>query len=237
MPLQNIEAVLFDMDETLIHNTRSFEEIARDTFAAFPAELGHVSFDEYWTALWSKAVDMWCMMVDGALSGDVARRYTLINTLRALDADTALAPQLLARTDASMLASTRVLEDTYPVLKRLREAGFQLGIVTNGYSTMQRMKIAHHALHEHVDFALVSEEAGVHKPDPAIFGAALAQTGCAPDRVLFVGDTFENDYIGARNAGLKAVLIDHDRTRTGCGVGVEHYIQRLAEVLPLLGLP
>ncbi len=236
MTFNGIQAVLFDMDETLIHNTRTFEDVARETYDAFSEALDPLSFDEYWATLWDKAVDMWCMMVDGALPGDVARRYTFINTLRVLDADPALAPRLLEHTDARILASTQILPDTVPVLTRLRREGYRLGIVTNGFSCIQRMKIDRHRLDGLVDFALVSEEVGAHKPDPAIFGEALARAACMPECAVFVGDTLENDYTGARTAGLEAILIDHDGTRADYPVESGRYIHCLGELLPMLGL-
>ncbi|GMV91292.1 MAG: hypothetical protein AMXMBFR82_10700 [Candidatus Hydrogenedentota bacterium] len=231
-----IDAVLFDMDETLIYHTRSFKDIARESYERYAAELKPVTFDEYWTTLWDKATDMWFMMIDGVLEGEDARRYTFINTLRALDADPELGPRLIERADTCMLESTHVMDDAIAVMSRMREAGLRLGIVTNGYSCIQRMKIDHHKLHSHVDFAIVSEEVGAHKPEPAIFDAAIAQAACSPERILFVGDTLENDFIGARNAGLEAVLIDHDATRADSPIEEERYIRKLTELLPMLGL-
>jgi putative hydrolase of the HAD superfamily len=236
MTFDRIEAVLFDMDETLIHNTRSFESIARETYDLYSTELEPATFDEYWNTLWGKAADMWFMMIDGVLPGEEARRYTFINTLRALDADPDLAPRLIEHTDTCMLEATRVLQDTIPVLSRLRDAGLRLGIVTNGYSCIQRMKIDRHNLHGLVDFTIVSEEVGAHKPEPEIFKAACVKAACAPERVLFVGDTVENDYIGARRAGLEAILIDHDCTREDYPIESGRYIRRLNELLPMLGL-
>ncbi len=235
-PLTGIKAVLFDLDETLIHNTVPFEEVARELYAAFQNDLDHVSADEFWETLWGKAVDMWFMMYDGVLPGDEARRYTFINTLRALGADLDLAPAMLEAADARMVASTHLMEDARPVLGRLREAGFRLGVVTNGYATMQRKKIAYHELGDCVDFVLVSEEVGAHKPAPDIFEAAINRAGCDPENVLFVGDTADTDLEGACNAGVEAVLIDYDGSRAHHAGGGTRYIRRLGELLPLLGL-
>lgn len=236
MKLHRIEAVLFDMDETLLENTRSFQDIVFELYAHHAAALDSVSADEFREVLWSKAVDMWSMMLAGVLRGDDARLYTFINTLRALELDTSLAPILLETCDEFIVRATRLYDDTLPVLSQLREAGIRLGIVTNGYTTMQRKKAGRHRLPEHVDFLLVSEEVGAHKPDTAIFQAALDHARAAPRSAVFVGDMPLNDIDGARAAGMHAVLFDYHGRRLHETCAATHRIQRLSELLPLLDL-
>jgi putative hydrolase of the HAD superfamily len=49
---------------------------------------------------------------------------------------------------------------------------------------------------------------GHEKPHPEIFAAALLTMQVAPERALYVGDVYAVDYLGARNAGMQAVLFD-----------------------------
>jgi HAD superfamily hydrolase (TIGR01509 family) len=49
---------------------------------------------------------------------------------------------------------------------------------------------------------------GEEKPNPAIFHAALAQMKAQPAESLYVGDVYSVDYVGARNAGMDAILFD-----------------------------
>ena len=49
---------------------------------------------------------------------------------------------------------------------------------------------------------------GFEKPDPRIFQAALEPLGIAPEGVLYVGDIYEVDVVGARRAGMDVVLLD-----------------------------
>jgi len=55
-----------------------------------------------------------------------------------------------------------------------------------------------------IDSAVV----GVEKPDPRIFRLALAQAGVPPSAAVYVGDLYSVDVVGARRAGLDAVLLD-----------------------------
>ena len=54
---------------------------------------------------------------------------------------------------------------------------------------------------------IVSSVFGAEKPDPAIFLAALEALDVAPDEALYVGDLYDVDVIGARAAGMDAVLL------------------------------
>lgn len=199
-------AVLFDLDGTLIEHTRPVEELCCEVFACFADQLHPISCQQFWDTFWPKSDDMWHMMTDGVLNGDVAHRYSFVNTLRALGAKVELGSQLLECWEDRIVAATRPSPDAVVVLAQLRSAGLRLGIVTNGYARLQRRKAREHGLDSAVDFLLISEEAGAHKPEPTIFEMALAHAGVAPDQALFVGDTLDSDIVGARTAGLQAIL-------------------------------
>jgi 5'-nucleotidase len=77
------------------------------------------------------------------------------------------------------------------------------GIITNGFTSLQQVRLERTGLREHFDLLIISEEVGVAKPDARIFDYALEQAG-NPDRsrVLMVGDTAASDILGGMNAGL-----------------------------------
>ncbi len=231
-----IAAVLFDLDGTLIEHTRQIEDLCRETFDVFAERLASATHDRFWDTFWIKNHDLWYMAVDGVLAGDVARLYSFVNTLRALKVDDRLAEPMLQDWEDRIIAATRLFDDALTAVGRLSSAGLKLGIVTNGFTTMQSRKIRHHGLDRQVDFVLISEEAGAYKPDRALFDLALARAGVAAQQALFVGDTPSADIEGACNAGLHAVLIDaRDIWPEASGKGVPK-IHRLAELLLLLGL-
>jgi ASC-1-like (ASCH) protein len=62
--------------------------------------------------------------------------------------------------------------------------------------------------------------AGCNKPHPAIFHQALEQMGLDAGRVLYIGDSYRHDVVGARNAGIEPVLVDRggEAAGTGCTV-------------------
>ena len=232
----DLAAVLFDLDGTLIEHTRDIKDLCRETFDAFAEELAPVTREKFWETFWPKNHDTWYMMVDGVLSGDVARLYSFVNTLRALKTDERLAAPMLEDWEGRIIAATRLFDEALSTIERLRSVGLRLGIVTNGYTTMQSRKIHHHRLVTLLDFVVISEEAGVHKPEKAIFDLALGKAEATAQRSLFVGDTPSADIDGACNAGLHAVLMDPLDTWSDFQSEGVPKIRRLGELLPLLGL-
>lgn len=128
-----------------------------------------------------------------------------------------------------------VLHDDAPATLEALRPHYKLGLVTNGPSRTQRPKIEQFGLGAYLDVLIVSEEAGVAKPDPAIFRLALAQLGAAPEQALYVGDSLEFDLPGAAAAGMpfiwmnpRAEVLPADLPRPLAE------ITRLTELVPLL---
>ncbi len=109
-----------------------------------------------------------------------------------------------------------VAEGTGAALARLRAAGLRLGVVSNSDGRVEAALEAA-GLRRYFDVVLDSALVGVEKPDPAIFHAALEALGVRPDEALYVGDLYEVDVVGARAAGVEAVLLcGSDRAEHRC---------------------
>lgn len=102
---------------------------------------------------------------------------------------------------------THVEEGTGPALARVAEAGYRLGVVSNADGRVEGL-IEAVGLRHHFEFVLDSGDVGVEKPDPAIFQMAVDRLGVDPRECLYVGDLFPVDVVGARRAGLRALLVD-----------------------------
>lgn len=242
MDRSSIKAVLFDMDETLIEHQVTGLKLVQSTYRAFEEHFDHTKEDAFVRMVWRKANDLWQMMFDGVITGDVARPYTFINALRALGEDDSIAPQMLFKFEKGLIDSTVLALGALEVLDVLHEAGVRTAIVTNGYTTMQTRKLEYHGLTDHVDFVLVSEAVGSHKPDREIFQEALRQANAAAAETVFVGDNLNADIYGAQSVGMLDVLIDpkgerRERLKEDANLPrPTRVIELLAEVLPLAGL-
>jgi putative hydrolase of the HAD superfamily len=92
-------------------------------------------------------------------------------------------------------------------LARLRAAGVRCVVVSNANGTLVR-HFERLGLSPHFDLVLDSFDVGIEKPDPRFFRLALERSGSRPETTVHVGDFFHVDVVGARAAGLRAVLVD-----------------------------
>ncbi len=230
----HITTIIFDMDGTLIEHTWQLSCLCEKLFEKFAKALAPVTQQEFFDCFWLKSADMWYMMVDGVLDGHTAARYGYANALRTLEQDVNLAEPMLNYWVELVLEEAIPFDDTFEVLNRVRQA-YTTGILTNGFIHLQRQKIERYNLAEYVDFLLVSEEVGFHKPDKRIFWEALKMAGdVSPEETLYVGDNLEADIDGALGARLTPIFINvKDNLEPPDGVVK---IKKLSELLTLLGL-
>jgi HAD superfamily hydrolase (TIGR01549 family) len=119
-------------------------------------------------------------------------------------------------------------DDALPVLDELRAHGLKLGLVSNTSRDLEAF-VVHHGLE--VDVAIGSRAHGKTKPDPTIFRAALDRLAVEPAVAAMVGDSVEDDIEGARALGMQAILLD----REGRYPGLEPRIGGLRELPAALG--
>jgi 2-haloalkanoic acid dehalogenase type II len=129
-------------------------------------------------------------------------------------------------------------DDCVETLAELRDAGLRVAVVSNIDDDYLHPMIERAGLSGLLHHWTSSEEARSCKPDAGIYRYACAKAGCAPEQVLFVGDSPEQDITGARALGMvTALLREEGAPPPGSGVGASaephHHITRLSEVLPL----
>jgi len=94
-----------------------------------------------------------------------------------------------------------------PALETLRGRGLRLVVVSNANGTL-RAHMDRLDLTRRFDCVLDSADEGVEKPEARFFDIALARSGAARETTIHVGDLYHVDVVGARNAGLRGVLLD-----------------------------
>ncbi len=123
------------------------------------------------------------------------------------------------------------LWEIYPevleVLTYLRKKGVTLGVVSNWDLRLPRL-VRNLGLEPYFDFLLSSSVCGATKPSAKIFKEALKQAGVLPGEAIHVGDTYEEDFVGADRLGIRALLLD--RNGNGNSVPPEARIHSLTEL-------
>jgi putative hydrolase of the HAD superfamily len=191
-----IEAVLFDLDDTLF-DQRAWLTGAWLAVAEAGERLG-LDADRFHTAL-----------VDIAAEGS-ARGGIIDRALTRMGATRDVGP-LVAAFKAHRPPRLPLYPDAARALARL-DGRVALGLVTDGDPGIQRSKLRALGIAGRFDAVVLSDELGRdrRKPHPAPFLAVLDALGVGPDRAVFVGDRPDKDIAGGNGVGLRTV-----RVRTG----------------------
>ena len=127
---------------------------------------------------------------------------------------------------------TVLYPDTVETVKKLKEK-FKIGVLTNGYHIAQWGKLEKSGLMPYIDEIVVSEDAGVTKPDVRIFQMMADRLHLDVSECMYVGDTFSADILGAYNSGMLPVWIWPDETTKPSQFPVLR-IRKLSDLLEML---
>ncbi|MDE0023028.1 MAG: HAD family hydrolase [Spirochaetaceae bacterium] len=124
----------------------------------------------------------------------------------------------------------RPYDGVVETLAALRRKGLRLGVVSD--SPFTREKLAALGLHGGWNAVVSADEAGALKPNPEPFLRIARLLGVAPGEVLFVGNSYRRDVIGAHHAGMRAAHFTRRPVRAGVAdVSFAHY-RRFPRVVP-----
>jgi len=215
MGCQEVCVVAFDLDGTLCYYAVSTQEAIAEALRRADCSTDLVGDPDEaaarYHALW------WEMEHNGSSVASLRERvWQCLLAERGVE-QTGLAREL-ARTYAQVrVPSVRLYEGARELLCDLGDV-YRLGLLTNGPSDMQWPKIEHLGLRSLFSVILVSGDVGVHKPDRLIFEQFLRLLGVPAKEVLFVGNSYRSDIVGAKDVGMHSAWIrDADAEESGNG--------------------
>ena len=205
-----IKAVLFDLDETLCDSDTAWNIAVKEAFQRLCEHEPNVSQEvitEAWTAVHQKLFQQLdagkCSMAEVR-----DRRFGCLFKELSLPIDRAM-EELSDFFCSRYLTSLRLYEDV-TVLEKLH--AYHVGIITNGahddHTDSQLSKVRHLGLSERIQSLTISGEIGVRKPNLEIFEVACERANVLPKEAIFVGDSVQNDIVGANRTGITSVLIN-----------------------------
>lgn len=226
----NLRALTFDLDDTLWDNRpvlRAAEQSLYDWLAEhYPRIKRHYSLQDM------QQLRRDLLQRNPALRHDV---NTLRKTSLRLAAETAGYDHSLVEPAFSVFLEARhritLYSDVVPALRRLRDAGFCLGTLSNGNADVQRLGLGHL-----FDFSLSAASSGRAKPHPRMFQEACRRANVAPAQLAHVGDEAETDLAGAQAAGVAVIWMNRGGQRADPGVAHHAEVRDMTELLTLLGL-
>ncbi|MBS4178341.1 HAD family hydrolase [Lederbergia citrea] len=189
-----INAVLFDLDGTLLNRDESVKEFIGLQYERLNTWVGHIPKDKY------------------------TKRFIELDSRGYVWKDKVY-QQLVGEMDITGLSWEDLIQDyinefknhgvPFPnlidMLEELRRNNLMLGIITNGYGQFQMDNIKALEIERYFKTILVSEWEGLKKPDLQIFMRAFQHLNVAPNQCVFIGDHPVNDVRAAKNVGMTSI--------------------------------
>lgn len=182
-------AVHFDLDGTLLTYAEPFDDLVAATLPDPTPAMVETYTERVLSALRASESDPY----ERAFAA-VVDAFDLAADPAALASDYVEREVAATRLDPPARRLVETVADAHPT-----------GVLTNGHGPTQRAKIREHGLDRLVDEVVVSGEVGVRKPDPGIFDRARERLPA--DRHVYVGDTFAEDVVPARDLGFETVYV------------------------------
>ncbi|WP_108251855.1 HAD family hydrolase [Planctomonas deserti] len=232
--MAGVSAVAFDLDGTLLDHRAA----SASAFTQLVRELGGTATPGLQQAWWDAEDRHFEAWRQGRISFDEQRRRRLREVLPLVESasasggglgDRGLHDGVLGGREMSDERLDRIFDvyraayesawcvfpEVVAVLDAVRSAGMSVGLLTNGSERQQEEKLARTGIRDRFDVVCTSESVGLAKPDPGAFAALCSRLGVPPADVLFVGDDYRADILGARAAGLRTYFVDRSGARRG----------------------
>lgn len=214
LDLSAITHIVFDLDDTLRfnepHSHTFFTDHAESLGSPLDAKqrrASHIWEHSYWATSDDLIADL-KQFGEGTESFwlNYSKRHLLALGF-AKERAQALAAELHAHMRENYRPASLVYPQTLQALQALKAAGYHIGLLTN------RPKPAHAEMHAigldtYLDFFLTASQLGAFKPSKEIFENLVRFLGIRPEQMVYVGDNYYADVIGARNADVLPILLN-----------------------------
>ncbi|MDZ4661548.1 MAG: YjjG family noncanonical pyrimidine nucleotidase [Pseudomonadota bacterium] len=200
----SVNLILFDLDDTLIDFESSsvvaLESVCKAQGLSNPLE-------DYFSAYSRINLKLWSQLELGEVTADFVRveRFRRLCQQMKWQADV----QKMAESYLTEITSSvKLIPFAKEVCEKLSQT-FDLGIITNGLTQVQKARFRKSGLETYFKFLMTSEEQGYHKPDQRIFVDAINKLPKKElAKTLVVGDRIESDILGAKRLGIRSVWLN-----------------------------
>ncbi len=225
---QTTSAVLFDSGGTLLHiDYQVFVELA--DARGYQVDVQAIRLAE---AAERIAIDQRSLESRGAIGADATRVGRYFRGLLATAGIPVETAHEIAREVEAVHRAENIwrvpLPDAIETLRGLRRRGVRIAVVSNADGRAE-LALETAGLTEDLEFVVDSHFEGVEKPDPEIFHRAIRRLELPPERVVYIGDIYSIDAVGARAAGLSPVIIDPTNTYHGLDCPIIRGLRELLE--------
>jgi len=203
--------LFFDLDHTLW----DFNENARLTLNELYHELelanaGISNFEQFLKVYLDHNEQLWEKYRNGNIKAEELRWRRMWNTISDFGVTDLDLAKRLGHRFLELLPTRKILfPDAVETLQYLKDKGYQLHLITNGFEETQHNKLRHCGISDFFVEVITSEASNSMKPKKEIFDFALNKAKAMQHQSIMIGDSIEVDIKGAINAGIDQVYVNH----------------------------
>lgn len=231
MKFENIKAIFFDADNTLVNHKECEKQALQAVFQGIGVEYK----EEYQTVFRPLDRKLWDSVANG--TNPVSRDKVAEYRFQLLFEQIGIAYQNYGKANKlfkeGLANSTALMEHTEEIMQYLHEKNYKLYVVTNGRINLQRPRVMNSKIAKYVSDIIVSEEVGADKPNPKIFNVLLNKADLKPEEVVMIGDSLDKDIQGAHNAGMQAIWFNGEKQSNHTNILPEYKIENLLELMKI----
>jgi putative hydrolase of the HAD superfamily len=200
--------LFFDLDHTLW----DFERNSSETLAQIYTEYnllnsGVTCCDDLVSTFLRINTELWHAFDHGRLEHSYIREHRFRLVFEALNVTLPTFCKQLGESYLEQLPQkSYLLDGALDILEYSVQRGYALHLVTNGFDSIQRTKMAISGIDHFFQNVVTYDKANAKKPDPKIFACALDSAGAGAGECIMIGDNWEADILGAKRYGLDTVF-------------------------------
>lgn len=196
------KALFIDLDNTLYDFTANSREAYHEVYDFMDYDRYFSSFEEYFAIYEKRNAELWDLYDNSKITKEELNTERYLHPLKIAQVPNAEEIASTFFVEAMKRLPTKGLLRPYAIecLEYLRPR-YPLYILSNGFTELQTYKMQSAGIDHYFDGIILSEDINVNKPQRAIFDYALTKSGTCAAESLMIGDHFEVDIIGAKNAG------------------------------------
>lgn len=226
-----IKTIFFDLDHTLWDYDTNARETLFEIYDDFQLNRGFSSAEEFFQTYVVHNEKLWHLYNHGKIGRNDIRERRFYQIIA--DAGIDDRPTAEAMSDQFMEVcphKTAVMPGTYEILEHLKPF-YQMGIITNGFSDTQAIKMEKTNLNKYFDMIITSESAKARKPSAEIFNAALEESGAIAEEVMMIGDNRATDIGGALSLGWKTIWYTKEEEEAPENCWKVQHLEEIAQVM------
>lgn len=203
--------LFFDLDHTLWDFDANAMETLNDVYHSLQLkEAGVDDFELFCKHYLHHNALLWDRYHNGFITSDDLKWKRMWRTLLEFKIGSEeLARKMSAEFLEILPTKQNLFPYTHEILRHLKENGYVLHLITNGFEKTQWRKLDNSKLGQYFNEVITSEASNSVKPNKEIFEYALKITGAELKESIMLGDNLDADIKGAINAGMDCVFVNH----------------------------